>query len=40
MRDRRSFLKDMLARTYNLNSKKRVLGKTGEEINLLVLVER
>ena len=37
MRDRRSFLKDMLARTYNLNSKKRVLGKTGEEINLISL---
>ena len=37
MRDRRSFLKDMLARTYNLKSKKRVLGKTGEEINLLSL---
>lgn len=37
MRDRRSFLKDMLARTYNLKSQKRVLGKTGEEINLISL---
>jgi len=37
MRDRRSFLKDMLARTYNLNSNRRVLGKTGEEINLVSL---
>ncbi len=37
MRDRRSFLKDMLARTYNLNIQKRELGKTGEEINLISL---
>ena len=37
MRDRKDFLKDMLARTYNMNLKKRVLGKTGEEINLLSL---
>ncbi len=37
MRDRKGFLKDMLARTYNMNLNKRVLGKTGEEINLLSL---
>lgn len=37
MRARRDFLKEMLARTYNLKTKKRVLGKTGEEINLVSL---